>query len=74
MALWEKLRVSRAHRDQAAASARISDLRLAASFVKSIETEDSSVNLEIRRVAQQIEHIADSLGSRAENADDLPHP
>lgn len=61
LAFWQRLRMSRAHRDLATATTGISDLRLAASFVKSIETEDWSVNEEIKRVARQIEHIAESL-------------
>lgn len=72
MALWEKLRLSRAHREESVASARISDLKLAASFVESIETEDPAINLEIKRVVREIEHIADSLGDRAANANDAP--
>ena len=66
--------MSWAHREESVTSARISDLKLAASFVKSIETEDSSVNLEIKRVARQIEHIAESLGDRTEHANGAPHP
>jgi hypothetical protein len=42
-------------------TARVKDLRLAASFVKSIETTNHTVNLEIQRVAQQIENIAFQL-------------
>lgn len=43
---------------------RINDLKLAASFVKSIETEDHGVNLEIQRLAGQIEEIAEQLSGR----------
>ena len=42
-------------------TARVKDLRLAASFVKSIETTNHTANLEIQRVAQQIEYIAFEL-------------
>jgi hypothetical protein len=66
LALWEKLRIPWAHRAESAANARVSDLKLAANFVKSIETEDAAVNLEIKQVARQIEHIAESLDDRVE--------
>lgn len=66
--------MSRADRDLAAASTRISDLRLAASFVKTIETEDWSVNQEIKRVARQIEHIAESLDDDAKGQNRVLSP
>ena len=67
--LWDKLRIPWALRAESAASARISDLKLAASFVRSIETQDASLDLEIRRIARRIEDIAGSLAEQAENAD-----
>jgi len=67
--LWEKLRIPRVLRAESVASAQINDLKLAASFVESIETEDATFDLEIRRVARRIEEIADSLAERARNAD-----
>lgn len=73
MPLWEKLRTPWALRAESAASAQISDLKLAASFVKSIETQDATLDLEIRRVARRIEDIAESLAERAENADRSRH-
>ena len=63
------MRIPWALRAESAASAQISDLKLAASFVKSIETQDATLDLEIRRVARRIEDIAESLAERAENAD-----
>ncbi len=46
---------------------RIKDLKLAASFVKSIETADHTINLEIRQLAQRIECIALQLGESRDN-------
>lgn len=63
LVLWEKMRMSWANRGETMSAERIKDLRLAASFVKSIETEDHNVNLEIQKVARQIERLASELGS-----------
>jgi hypothetical protein len=43
---------------------RIKDLKLAASFVRSIETADHTVNLEIQQLAHRIERLAGQLGER----------
>ena len=64
LVLWEKLRMSWVNRDETMATERINDLRLAASFVKSIETENHTVNLEIQQVAKKIERIARQLDER----------
>ncbi len=45
----------------------IKDLKLAASFVKSIETADHTINLEIQQLAQRIEHIALELSESRDN-------
>ena len=42
----------------------IKDLKLAASFVKSIETADHMANLEIQQLAQRIDRIALQLDKR----------
>jgi len=63
LVLWEKMMMSRANRSEAMSAERINDLILAASFVKSIETEDHDVNLEIQKVARRIERLASELGS-----------
>lgn len=55
--------MSWANRNETMSAERINDLRLAASFVKSIETEDHNVNLEIQKVARRIERLASELGS-----------
>ncbi len=46
---------------------RIKDLKLAASFVKSIETADHTINLEIQQLAQRLELIALQLGESRDN-------
>ena len=61
LVLWEKMRMSWANRGETMSVERINDLRLAASFVKSIETEDHNVNLEIQKVARRIERLASEL-------------
>lgn len=63
MVLWEKMMMTRANRSEDMSAERINDLILAASFVKSIETEDHDVNLEIQKVARRIERLASELGS-----------
>ncbi len=69
MPLWEKLRIPKALRPESVASAGICDLKLAASFIKSIETQDETLDLEIRRIARRLEDITDTLAERTENAD-----
>ena len=61
MVLWEKMRMSWANQSESMSVERINDLKLAASFVKSIETEDHNVNLEIQKVARRIERLASEL-------------
>ena len=69
MPLWEKLRIPKALRSESVATTQVNDLKLAASFLKSIETADATLDLEIGRAAQRIEDIAESLAERARNAD-----
>lgn len=67
--------MSRTHHPQETITdGRIKDLKLAASFVKSIETADHGVNLEIQRVAQQIESIAGDLNARQAKEVASQHP
>jgi hypothetical protein len=73
LALWEKLRTSLAQRNESVTDARVSDLRLAASFVRSIESEDPRVNLEIQRIARRIAHIADRLSGPAASSNEPHH-
>ena len=69
MPLWEKLRIPKALHPESLASAAIGDLKLAASFIKSVETHDETLDLEIRRIARRLEDITDTLAERTENAD-----
>lgn len=66
--------MSLAHQDECMMNERIKDLKLAASFVKSIETADHAVNLEIQQVAQHIEGLAYQLYERRVNAAEEHHP
>lgn len=52
---------SSTHED-ARACEPLKDLKLAASFVKSIETDDHRVNLDIQRLAREIEELIKRLG------------
>ena len=65
--------MSLAHQDESIMNERIKDLKLAASFVKSIETADHTVNLEIQQVAQHIEGLAYQLYERRFNAAEDHH-
>ena len=42
----------------------LSDLKLAAEFVKSIRTENNHVNFELEQIARSIKEIADELTAR----------
>jgi hypothetical protein len=73
LALWEKLRTSLAQRSESVTAARVSDLRLAASFVRSIESGNPEVNLEIQRIARRISYVADKLNEPAETSNEPCH-
>ena len=66
--------MSLAHQDESMMNERIKDLKLAASFVKSIETADHAVNLEIQQVARHIEGLAYQLYERRFSAAEEHHP
>ena len=66
--------MSLAHQDESMMNERIKDLKLAASFVKSIETADHTVNLEIQQVARHIEGLAYQLHERRSNAAEEHRP
>ncbi len=59
--------MSRTKGEQTITKEHIKDLKLAASFVKSIETADHTANLEIQQLAQRIEHIALQLSESRDN-------
>jgi hypothetical protein len=42
----------------------LSDLKLAAEFVKSIKTENNHINFELEEIARSIKEIADELTAR----------
>lgn len=64
MPIWEKLRIATAERNQADKAQCAKDLALAASFVRSLETEDGEVNEELRLLAGQLDRISNRLETR----------
>jgi len=67
---WNKWKAATAEREQIEKSQCARDVALAASFVRSLETEDLAVNLELGRLAGRLEGIAGQLnqGSSAKAA------
>jgi hypothetical protein len=63
--IWEKLKTATADRNQADKAQCAKDLALAASFVRSLETEDREVNEELRQVAGQLDRVSQRLEARA---------
>ena len=61
MQFWDRLvaRTQRRSRKDRYQSAR--DIALAASFVRSLETEDAAANVELRRLASELDKIAQDL-------------
>ena len=61
MLLWQKLIATpkRRHRKEVARCAQ--DIALAASFVKSLETQDRTVKVELHKLAVDLERIAGRL-------------
>jgi len=68
--LWSRWKTAAAEREQIEKTQCARDLALAASFVRSLETEDRAVNLELSRLAGHLERIAGQLerGSQAKAA------
>jgi hypothetical protein len=65
--IWEKLKSASAARDLADKAQCAKDLALAASFVRSLETEDGNVNQELRHLAGQLERIAGRLENQTQD-------
>ncbi len=65
MPIWEKLKNATAERNQADQAQCAKDLALAASFVRSLETEDGEVNEELRLLARQLDRISHRLEVRS---------
>ena len=58
---------------ETAATEKVKDLKLAASFVKSIETEHHDINIEIQQLARDIERLAVQLREGRNAAGPAPH-
>ncbi len=65
MPFWSKWKAAAAERDQVEKSQCARDVALAASFVRSLETDDLAVNLELDRLAGRLEGIAGKLDQRS---------
>jgi hypothetical protein len=73
LALWEKLRTSLTQRGESVTEAGVGDLRLAAIFVRSIETDNPEINLELQRIARHISRVADRLNEPAKAVNETCH-
>ena len=63
MLLWNRWKNASTARNMARQRPCAKDLALAASFVRSLETDDREVNLQLRQLAGDLEQIAGRLGS-----------
>ena len=61
MPFWSRWKAATAEREQTRKTQCARDVALAASFVRSLETEDRAVNLELSRAASHLERIAGQL-------------
>ena len=61
MPFWSRWKAATAEREHTRKTQCARDVALAASFVRSLETEDRAVNLELSRVASHLERIAGQL-------------
>ena len=70
MPFWSRWKAATAERELIEKTQCARDVALAASFVRSLETEDRAVNLELSRLAGHLERIAGQLenGSPAKAA------
>ena len=60
MSFWGKI-VTRSRRDGQNRGQTARDVALAASFVRSLETDDAAANNELRQLALDLERIAEDL-------------
>lgn len=63
MLLWDRMKSASTARDLARKRQCAKDLALAASFVRSLETDDREVNVQLQQLAGDLEQIAGRLGS-----------
>ena len=61
MPLWQKLIATPKRRNHKEVARCAQDIALAASFVKSLETQDRTVNVELHKLAVDLERIAGRL-------------
>ncbi len=63
MPFWKAWKVAAPEPDLTERKRCAKDIALAASFVRSLETSDGDVNLELRRLAGRLERLAGQLGT-----------
>lgn len=61
MHFWERLIARKIRRNRKDRSQCARDIALAASFVRTLETEDSMANVELRQLALDLDRIAGQL-------------
>ena len=65
MPIWKRLKSATAWRNQVSKAQCAKDVALAASFVRSLESDDAAVNEQLGKIAEQLERIADRLEVRS---------
>ena len=63
MPFWSAWKAASAAHDRIERKRCAKDIALAASFVRSLETSDSEVNLELERLAKHLERLAGQVGT-----------
>ncbi len=64
LSFWDKFITRTARRGGRNRGQSARDVALAASFVRSLETDDAAANLELRQLALDLERIAEGLASQ----------
>ena len=62
---WNKRKADSARRGLSEQKQCAKDIALAASFVRSLESGDHHVDLELQRLAGRLEHLAEQVGAGA---------
>ena len=63
MPFWTAWKAASARHDRTERKRCAKDIALAASFVRSLETGDSEVNVELQRLAVHLERLAGQVGT-----------
>ncbi|MDJ0607885.1 MAG: hypothetical protein QNJ67_02845 [Kiloniellales bacterium] len=68
MVIWTRVQNLKRRRDERQSAARVKDLELAASFVRSIETGDVRTDVEIGELATRLQELAWEATARSLSA------